>query len=168
MSGGRTGLLGGTLHTCLSGHVYTSCEYHGYILQHRDRLSPSVLQGMRLRELRMSVHCGQERSGAATVAGDVQSNNNMNINSHGKWQRHVGAGAGVKPKFKFLPARDVRRALGVDYGRRHIGVAVSTLGLAPRPLQFIRGGGIVELMRMAQDVVDVALSERTCVVFFCG
>lgn len=65
-----------------------------------------------------------------------------------------------KPKFKFLPAKDVRRALGVDYGRRHIGVAVSTLGLAPRPLQFIRGGGIVELMRMAQDVVDVAVAEQ--------
>jgi hypothetical protein len=42
--------------------------------------------------------------------------------------------------------------------------------LAPRPLQFIRGGGIVELMRMAQDVVDVALSERMCAfcVFSCG
>lgn len=67
---------------------------------------------------------------------------------------------GKKPKFKFLPAKDVQRALGVDYGRRHIGVAVSNLGLAPRPLQFIRGGGIVELMRVAQDVVDVAVSEQ--------
>lgn len=66
----------------------------------------------------------------------------------------------AKSRFKFLPAKDVRRALGVDYGRRHIGVAVSNLGLAPRPLQFIRGGGIVELMRMAQDVVDVAVAEQ--------
>ncbi|KAI8101933.1 hypothetical protein M9434_006995 [Picochlorum sp. BPE23] len=65
-----------------------------------------------------------------------------------------------KAKFKFLPAKDVRRALGVDYGRKHIGVAVSTMGWAPRPLQFIRGGGIVELMRMAQDVVDVAMEEQ--------
>ena len=70
-----------------------------------------------------------------------------------------------KAKFKFLPAKDVRRALGVDYGRKHIGVAVSTMGWAPRPLQFIRGGGIVELMRMAQDVVDVAMEERACLHF---
>lgn len=71
----------------------------------------------------------------------------------------------TKPKFKFLPAKDVQRALGVDYGRRHIGVAVSNLGLAPRPLQFIRGGGIVELMRIAQDVVDVAVAEQCdCIV----
>ncbi len=67
--------------------------------------------------------------------------------------------------FKFLPAKDVRRALGVDYGRVHIGVAVSNLGIAPRPLQFIRGGGIVELMRMANDVVDVAVAEQCdCIV----
>lgn len=70
-----------------------------------------------------------------------------------------------KAKFKFLPAKDVRRALGVDYGRKHIGVAVSTMGWAPRPLQFIRGGGIVELMRMAQDVVDVAMEERALHLF---
>lgn len=73
---------------------------------------------------------------------------------------HASLASSGKRKFKFLPAKDVRRALGVDYGRRHIGVAVSNLGLAPRPLQFIRGGGIVELMRMAQDVVDVAVAEQ--------
>lgn len=59
-----------------------------------------------------------------------------------------------------VSAQQAQRALGVDYGRRHIGVAVSTLGLAPRPMQFIRGGDITEIMRMAQDVVDVAISER--------
>ena len=75
------------------------------------------------------------------------------------------ASADTKRNFKFLPAKDVRRALGVDYGRVHIGVAVSNLGIAPRPLQFIRGGGIVELMRMANDVVDVAVAEQCdCIV----
>ncbi len=75
------------------------------------------------------------------------------------------ASTDVKRTFKFLPAKDVRRALGVDYGRVHIGVAVSNLGIAPRPLQFIRGGGIVELMRMANDVVDVAVAEQCdCIV----
>lgn len=70
-----------------------------------------------------------------------------------------------KKNYKFLPAKDVRRALGVDYGRVHIGVAVSNLGIAPRPLQFIRGGGIVELMRMANDVVDLAVAEQCdCIV----
>jgi putative transcription antitermination factor YqgF len=70
-----------------------------------------------------------------------------------------------KGKYRFQPAKDVRRALGVDYGRVHIGVAVSNLGIAPRPLQFIRGGGIVELMRMANDVVDVAVAEQCdCIV----
>lgn len=71
----------------------------------------------------------------------------------------------TKGAYKFLPAKDVRRALGVDYGRVHIGVAVSNLGIAPRPLNFIRGGGIVELMRMANDVVDVAVAEQVdCIV----
>ena len=71
----------------------------------------------------------------------------------------------TKKAYKFLPAKDVRRALGVDYGRVHIGVAVSNLGIAPRPLNFIRGGGIVELMRMANDVVDVAVAAQVdCIV----
>ena len=163
----RTGLLGGTVHSRFSG--YPSCQYRNYILHQRGIVS--VTDGRKLGELRLSMHCSQESTGAPTVEGhDVESNSGGTMNSHGKWQRHVGAGSGVKPKFRFLPAKDVRRALGVDYGRRHIGVAVSTLGLAPRPLQFIRGGGIVELMRMAQDVVDVALSERMCAfcVFSCG
>jgi len=59
-------------------------------------------------------------------------------------------------------ALKVQRAVGIDYGRRHIGVAVSTMGLAPRPLQYIRGGGLLEIMRMSQDVVDVAVEERAC------
>lgn len=54
----------------------------------------------------------------------------------------------------------VRKALGVDYGRRRIGLAVSTLGLAPRPLGTLPGGGYTEILRMATEVVDVALSER--------
>ena len=61
--------------------------------------------------------------------------------------------------------RKVQRALGVDYGRKHIGVAVSTLGLAPRPLQYIKGGGIMEITRMAQDVVALACDERKFIYF---
>jgi hypothetical protein len=52
-----------------------------------------------------------------------------------------------------------RRALGVDYGRKFIGLAVSTLGLAPRPLMNMRGGGLDILMELAQGVIDVAVSE---------
>ena len=59
-------------------------------------------------------------------------------------------------------ALKVQRALGIDYGRRHIGVAVSTMGLAPRPLTYIRGGGLLEIMRMSEDVVNVAVEERAC------
>jgi putative Holliday junction resolvase len=57
-------------------------------------------------------------------------------------------------------ALKVQRALGIDYGRRHIGVAVSTMGLAPRPLTYIRGGGLLEIMRMSEDVVNVAVEEQ--------
>jgi hypothetical protein len=52
-----------------------------------------------------------------------------------------------------------RRALGVDYGRKFIGLAVSTLGLAPRPLMNMRGGGLDMLMELAQGIVDAALTE---------
>jgi hypothetical protein len=53
-----------------------------------------------------------------------------------------------------------QRALGVDYGRRHIGLAVSTLGLAPRPLQSVSAsGGVSEMMRWAQEVLDAAVAE---------
>lgn len=51
------------------------------------------------------------------------------------------------------------RALGVDYGRRYIGLAVSSLGLAPRPLKNIAAGGYSEIMRMARDVVEAAVAE---------
>lgn len=52
-----------------------------------------------------------------------------------------------------------RRALGVDYGRKQIGLAVSTLGLAPRPMANMRGGGIDMLMQMAQGIIDAAQAE---------
>lgn len=57
------------------------------------------------------------------------------------------------------PPPPPRRALGVDYGRKCIGLAVSTMGLAPRPLSNLRGGGIQMLMQTAQGVVDAALAE---------
>ena len=57
------------------------------------------------------------------------------------------------------PPPPARRALGVDYGRKHIGLAVSTLGLAPRPMSNMRGGGLDMLMQMAQGVIDAALAE---------
>jgi hypothetical protein len=52
-----------------------------------------------------------------------------------------------------------RRALGVDYGRKFIGLAVSTLGLAPRPLVNMRGGGLDILMELAQGIIDAAVTE---------
>jgi hypothetical protein len=57
------------------------------------------------------------------------------------------------------PPPPPRRALGVDYGRKQIGLAVSTMGLAPRPLSNLRGGGLAMLMQVAQGVVDAALAE---------
>ena len=57
------------------------------------------------------------------------------------------------------PPRAPQRALGVDYGRKHIGLAVSTLGLAPRPLMNMRGGGLDVLMQLAQGIVDAAVTE---------
>lgn len=56
-------------------------------------------------------------------------------------------------------AKRLQRALGVDYGRRQIGLAVSTLGLAPRPLPFIRGTGYLGMMDNAQAVVDAAVTQ---------
>jgi len=71
------------------------------------------------------------------------------------------------------PAALLQRALGVDYGRRQIGLAVSTLGIAPRPLSGIRAGGLDVLMQMAQDVIDAAIRESAicngtllCISFF--
>jgi putative Holliday junction resolvase len=53
-----------------------------------------------------------------------------------------------------------QRALGIDYGRQRIGVAISTLGLAPRPLSPLRGGGLDEVYAIAQQVIDLAASEQ--------
>lgn len=51
------------------------------------------------------------------------------------------------------------KALGVDYGRRLIGLAVSTLGLAPRPLPPVPGGRAEDVPRLAQEVVERARTE---------
>lgn len=53
-----------------------------------------------------------------------------------------------------------QRALGIDYGRQRIGVAISTLGLAPRPLSPLRGGGLDEVYAIAKQVIDLAASEQ--------
>ena len=58
-----------------------------------------------------------------------------------------------------VPPPPPRRALGVDYGRKQVGLAVSTLGLAPRPLTNLRGGGLEMLMVVAQGVLDAAVQE---------
>lgn len=60
------------------------------------------------------------------------------------------------------PIPSFTRALGVDYGSRQIGMAISTLGLAPRPLQHLQGArNLVDMMSAAQDIVNLALSEGT-------
>jgi hypothetical protein len=58
------------------------------------------------------------------------------------------------------PPPGPQRALGVDYGRRQVGLAISTLGLAPRPLPFLRGAGYqgAGFMETAQGVVDAAVA----------
>ncbi|KAL4520302.1 hypothetical protein Ndes2526B_g01172 [Nannochloris sp. 'desiccata'] len=63
------------------------------------------------------------------------------------------------PKPPPPPPPAPRRALGVDYGRKFIGLAVSTLGLAPRPLMNMRGGGLEKLMELAHGIVDAAVAE---------
>jgi RNase H-fold protein (predicted Holliday junction resolvase) len=49
--------------------------------------------------------------------------------------------------------------LGLDYGRRTVGLAVSTLGLAPRPLDGLPGVQGHEQMRLAADVLAIARRE---------
>lgn len=53
----------------------------------------------------------------------------------------------------------IQRALGVDYGRRHIGLAVSTLGLAPRVLSPMPGGRASDVPRLAAEVIERATTE---------
>jgi len=67
------------------------------------------------------------------------------------------------------PPQVLQRALGVDYGRRQIGLAVSTLGLAPRPLPFLPARGQDTVLMTAQSVVQTALAEREqrCHAFVC-
>ncbi|EFN52137.1 hypothetical protein CHLNCDRAFT_139266 [Chlorella variabilis] len=57
------------------------------------------------------------------------------------------------------PAHQVRRALGLDYGRRVVGLAVSTLGLAPRPLEGLPGPLAHEQLQLAAAVLAVAQRE---------
>lgn len=57
------------------------------------------------------------------------------------------------------PARQVQRALGLDYGRRVVGLAVSTLGLAPRPLEGLPGCGLDGQVALAAAVLEIARRE---------
>lgn len=57
------------------------------------------------------------------------------------------------------PAHQVQRALGLDYGRRVVGLAVSTLGFAPRPLDGLPGCTVYEQMSLAATVLDIARRE---------
>lgn len=57
-------------------------------------------------------------------------------------------------------ALQVRRALGLDYGRRVVGLAVSTLGLAPRPLEGLPGcASASEQLATAAAALEVAERE---------
>ncbi|KAL6780042.1 hypothetical protein ACKKBF_B14650 [Auxenochlorella protothecoides x Auxenochlorella symbiontica] len=51
------------------------------------------------------------------------------------------------------------RSLGVDYGRRNLGLAVSTHGLAPRPLPPLSARGLAFIKQDATDVIAVARKE---------
>lgn len=59
-------------------------------------------------------------------------------------------------------AESSRRALGVDYGKRNVGLAVSTLGLSPKPLTVLHHGGNQGRSRaqLASLLLDRALHER--------
>ena len=57
------------------------------------------------------------------------------------------------------PGQQVRRALGLDYGRRVVGLAVSTQGLAPRPLEGLPGPAAHEQLQLAATVLEVAARE---------
>ena len=50
--------------------------------------------------------------------------------------------------------RHLVRALGVDYGRRNVGLAVSSLGLAPRTMPALPGR--LQVLDGARDVVAAA------------
>ncbi len=59
------------------------------------------------------------------------------------------------------PVQQVQRALGLDYGRRVVGLAVSTLGLAPRPLEGVPGcASAADQLATASAVLEVAARER--------
>jgi hypothetical protein len=90
---------------------------------------------------------------------------------HRPWRRlayaelegEVGSGPAAdaprQPKPPPPPRRLPSRALGVDYGRRLIGLAVSTMGLAPRPLPPIPGGRAGDVAELAKLVIQKAQSE---------
>lgn len=69
------------------------------------------------------------------------------------------SGAAARP-----PPVTVSRALGVDYGRRLIGLAVSTLGLAPRTLPPMPGGRASDVPELARQVVERARNEGESIV----
>lgn len=66
---------------------------------------------------------------------------------------------GSTPQPPSSPAHQVQRALGLDYGRRVVGLAVSTLGFAPRPLDGLPGCTVHEQMALAASVLEVARRE---------
>lgn len=85
------------------------------------------------------------------------------LNRSARSKRPAAATAAVAANITNIPNQHLaspQRALGIDYGRQRIGVAVSTLGLAPRPLSSLRGGGLDEVYDIAKRVVELAASEQ--------
>ncbi|KAI7836156.1 hypothetical protein COHA_009986 [Chlorella ohadii] len=66
---------------------------------------------------------------------------------------------GASPPPASSQAQQVQRALGLDYGRRVVGLAVSTLGFAPRPLDGLPGCTVHEQMVLAASVLEIARRE---------
>jgi hypothetical protein len=74
-----------------------------------------------------------------------------------EWQSSSGSSGGGGGSAETVP-----KALGVDYGRKKVGLAVSTMGFAPRPLPALMRSGQETIAEVAQSVVQVAQKEGVC------
>jgi putative Holliday junction resolvase len=90
------------------------------------------------------------------AAGGKKKNNNNNDDSWSLLDEEMNRAAKNAPVNENFATR---RALGIDYGLSKTGLAISSGGLAPRPLEsvFCKGMSRVELIR---EIVSVAERER--------